>query len=312
MNTQSNYHTSVFLDESIENLITNKNGIYVDATFGGGGHSRKILENINKDAKLFAFDHDEDAKKNSISDQRFVLIPENFKFIVSFLKLYNIEKIDGIIADLGVSSHHFDTPARGFSYRFDGPLDMRMDQRLEKKASDIINDYDEKQLQNIFQNFGEISNSKQLANHILKYRNGHPIITLTDLKKCLEPMVKGDPKKYWSKVFQALRIEVNNELGALEILLSQLNLILKKGGRAVFITFHSLEDRLVKQEFNRLFSESKQADYDLFGSKKNTNKIWETSFKKPLLPQKYELQNNSRSRSAKLRVATLIKMQNGK
>ncbi|MCX8480442.1 MAG: 16S rRNA (cytosine(1402)-N(4))-methyltransferase RsmH, partial [Sediminibacterium sp.] len=242
METNKSYHTSILLHESVDLLITNKSGIYIDATFGGGGHSKAILNKLNNDATLIAFDQDIDAQINILNDPRFKLIPENFKYMAAFLKHYEIDQIDGIIADLGVSSFHFDTAKRGFSYRMNGPLDMRMDQRTNKTAASILAQYSANQLQQIFQNFGEVSNAKTLGKYLVEYRLQHKLETIFDLKQALQTMIKGDPNKYFAKVFQSLRIEVNEELESLKMLLNQLAGLLKIGGRAVFISFHSLED----------------------------------------------------------------------
>lgn len=308
METNKSYHTSILLHESVDLLITNKSGIYIDATFGGGGHSKAILNKLNHDATLIAFDQDIDAQINILNDPRFKLIPENFKYMAAFLKHYEIDQIDGIIADLGVSSFHFDTAKRGFSYRMNGPLDMRMDQRTNKTAASILAQYSANQLQQIFQNFGEVSNAKTLGKYLVEYRLQHKLETIFDLKQALQTMIKGDPNKYFAKVFQSLRIEVNEELESLKMLLNQLAGLLKIGGRAVFISFHSLEDRLIKNEFNKQ-TDNINKEYNLFGNKKIEKQLWQLLTKKPILPTIEEMKKNSRSKSAKLRVATLLKKQ---
>ena len=306
MEKNNQYHTSILLQESVDLLITNKSGIYIDATFGGGGHSKAILNKLSPDGRLFAFDQDMDAQINCINDPRFKLIPENFKHITAFLKHYEIDHVDGIMADLGVSSFHFDTAQRGFSYRMDGPLDMRMDQRTNKTAATILAQYDAKKFQQIFQNFGEVSNAKTLGNYIVEYRAQHKLETIFDLKHCLQTMIKGEPNKYYAKVFQSLRIEVNEELESLEMLLNQLSPLLKIGGRAVFISFHSIEDRLIKNEFNKQIDYINK-EYDLFGNKKIEIQQWQLLTKKPVLPTSDEMKKNSRSKSAKLRAAILLR-----
>jgi 16S rRNA (cytosine1402-N4)-methyltransferase len=226
-------------------------GIYVDCTFGGGGHSKGILERLNAKGKLFAFDQDADTQKNIPDDERLIFIPQNFRHLHRFLRLYKIEQVDGVFADLGVSSFQFDEGSRGFSTRFDGPLDMRMDQRQILTAEQIIAAYSEQQLHKIFEQYGEISNAKTLAKQIVSNRRQAPVKTIQQFKALINSVVKGNPHKYLAQVFQALRIEVNDELGALRELLQCLPLVLKPNGRAVFITFHSLEDRLVKNFFKQ-------------------------------------------------------------
>ena len=306
MENNNQYHTSILLQESVDLLITNISGTYVDATFGGGGHSKAILNKLSPDGRLIAFDQDLDAQINCINDPRFKLIPENFKHITSFLKHYDIDQIDGIIADLGVSSYHFDTASRGFSYRMDGPLDMRMDQRNNKTAATILAQYDASQLQQIFQNFGEVSNAKTLGKFIVDYRAQNKLDTIFDLKHALQTMIKGEPNKYYAKVFQSLRMEVNEEMASLKMLLGQLSSLLKIVGRAVFISFHSIEDRLIKNEFNKQIDFINK-EYDLFGNKKIEIQQWQLLTKKPVLPTSEEMKKNSRSKSAKLRAAILLR-----
>ena len=306
MEKNNQYHTSILLQESVDLLITNISGTYVDATFGGGGHSKAILNKLSPDGRLIAFDQDMDAQINCINDPRFKLIPENFKHITSFLKHYDIDQIDGIIADLGVSSYHFDTASRGFSYRMDGPLDMRMDQRNNKTAATILAQYDASQLQQIFQNFGEVSNAKTLGKFIVDYRAQNKLDTIFDLKHALQTMIKGEPNKYYAKVFQSLRMEVNEEMASLKMLLGQLSSLLKIVGRAVFISFHSIEDRLIKNEFNKQIDYINK-EYDLFGNKKIEIQQWQLLTKKPVLPTSDEMKKNSRSKSAKLRAAILLR-----
>ncbi len=292
------YHIPVLLSETIDMLAIQPNGIYVDCTFGGGGHSAAILKHLNAEGRLFAFDQDADAFQNFPHDARMVFVPENFRHIQRFLKLHGVFQVDGILADLGVSSHQFNEASRGFSIRFDGPLDMRMDCRSELTAEKIIATYSEHQLHKLFEKYGEVTNAKTLAKHIVQYRQHTSVSNVAQFKAALAEMVKGNPNKYFAQVFQALRIEVNDELGALNDLLLQLPTILKTSGRAAFITFHSLEDRLVKNYFkgttvedeNPFISTPKKQEFELIS-------------KKPIVPSESEIKMNSRSRSAKLRVA---------
>ncbi|WP_298300151.1 16S rRNA (cytosine(1402)-N(4))-methyltransferase RsmH [Hydrotalea sp.] len=292
------YHIPVLLNETIDMLSIQPNGIYVDCTFGGGGHSSAILKHLSTDGKLFAFDQDADAFQNFPNDERMVFISENFRHLQRFLKLHGVHQVNGILADLGVSSHQFNEASRGFSIRFDGPLDMRMDSRSELTAEKVLATYSELQLHLLFEKYGEVTNAKTLAKHIVQYRQHTSVGTTAQCKAALSEIVKGNPNKYFAQVFQALRIEVNDELGALNDLLIQLPNVLKKGGRAAIITFHSLEDRLVKNYFkgtigedeNPFVSTPKKQDFKLIT-------------KKPIVPSDTELRTNSRSRSAKLRVA---------
>ena len=297
------YHIPVLFSESLDALQIKPNGVYVDCTFGGGGHSRGILEKLGKNGKLIAFDQDADAQKNLPDDERVIFIPQNFMHLQRFLRLHKYPQVDGVLADLGVSSHQFDEAARGFSIRFDGPLDMRMDKRSEKTAALILKNYTEQELLGIFSNYGEVSNSKTLAKHIVESRNHSSLDTIAAFKNMIAPVVKGNPNKYLAQVFQALRIEANDEMNVLKSLLEQLPEVLKPGGRAAIITFHSLEDRLVKNFF-RLGSFEAQEEHPLF------NTVQESPFKvitkKPVVSSEKELKTNSRSRSAKLRVAEMI------
>jgi len=292
------YHIPVLLSETIDMLAIQPNGIYVDCTFGGGGHSAAILKHLNAEGRLFAFDQDADAFQNFPHDARMVFVPENFRHIQRFLKLHGVFQVDGILADLGVSSHQFNEASRGFSIRFDGPLDMRMDGRSELTAEKIIATYSEHQLHKLFEKYGEVTNAKTLAKHIVQYRQHTSVSNVAQFKAALAEMVKGNPNKYFAQVFQALRIEVNDELGALNDLLLQLPTILKTSGRAAFITFHSLEDRLVKNYFKGTTVE----DENPFISTPK-KQAFELISKKPIVPSESEIKMNSRSRSAKLRVA---------
>ena len=293
------YHNPVLLKECIEGLNINPKGIYVDVTFGGGGHSREILKHLTT-GKLYAFDQDDDALKNKIDDERFVLIKQNFKYLKNFLKMYNALPIDGLLADLGVSSHQFDEAGRGFSIRFDAKLDMRMDRNIKQTAADIINTYSEVDLKRIFKVYGEVDNAGRLANVIFHARKEKQINTVNDLKAVIEKCVKrGRENQYYAQVFQALRIEVNKELDALQELLLQSLEVLKPGGRFVVISYHSLEDRLVKNIMRSGKFEG-EVEKDFYGNKITP---FEQITRKPIVPSDSENEENSRARSAKLRIA---------
>lgn len=295
------YHVPVLYEETLEALNIQPNGIYIDCTFGGGGHSAGILSKLGTKGQLIAFDQDEEAKANiPANEQRIHFVPQNFKHIQRFTRLLQIDKVDGVLADLGVSSHQFDEGTRGFSIRFDGPLDMRMDTREPLTAQVVIETYTEQQLHKIFEQFGEVTNAKTLAKHLVTERNHRKMATIAQFKSAIAPLVKGNPNKYFAQVFQALRIEVNNELGALCEMLLQLNHVVKKGGRVAIITFHSLEDRLVKQFFKNGDFELKEDNPFVMD---NPSPQWKLVYKKPVTASAEELKKNSRSRSAKLRVA---------
>ncbi len=294
------YHVPVLLNESIEGLAIKADGIYVDCTFGGGGHSRAILTQLNDKGKLFAFDQDDDARKNLPADERVTFIPQNFRHLQRFLRLHKITKVDGIMADLGVSSHQFDEAARGFSIRFDAALDMRMDQRQTTTAADVLKNFTELQLHKMLEQYGEVTNARTLAKMIVQQRTLTAFKTIDEFKQGVQAAVKGNPQKYFSQVFQALRIEVNDELGALKELLQQIPTLLKPGGRAAIITFHSLEDRIVKTFFKAGTFSEMEADEIYGGRPENPLNIIS---KKPILPGITEAKQNKRSRSAKLRVA---------
>ncbi|NIG53205.1 16S rRNA (cytosine(1402)-N(4))-methyltransferase RsmH [Chitinophaga sp. Cy-1792] len=297
---EQQYHLPVLLQETTEGLNINPSGTYVDATFGGGGHSRAILEKLNANGRLIVFDQDEDAYRNRIIDDRVTFVQQNFRHMQRFLRLHKAELVDGVLADLGVSSHQFDTAERGFSIRFDGDLDMRMDTRTDFTAAQLLATWSEAKLHLMFQEYGEVTNSKTLAQTIVKNRKTHPMRTIAEFKSVIQPIVKGNPQKYLAQVFQALRIAVNDELGALKDLLAQSAEVLKPGGRLAIITFHSLEDRLVK---NFMKSGSfEEAQDDPFG-KVTPPKLFKLITKKPVTASDAELKVNSRSRSAKLRVA---------
>jgi len=299
---ESDYHTSVLLHESIDSLAIQPDGIYVDATFGGGGHSKAILEKLGKQGRLIAFDQDEDALKNVPDDDRLTFVASNFRYMKKFLRLHEAEAVDGILADLGVSSWQFDTAERGFSYRFDGPLDMRMSKDARKDAKQVLNEYSAEALQKMFSEFGEVRNSKTLAKAIVEAREKHPLKTIADLKAITAQHRIGEEHKYLAQVFQAVRIEVNDELGALKEFLLQSTDVLKKGGRLAVITFHSLEDRLVKN-FIRNGSFDDEPVKDMFG---NFELKFKAVNKKPLTASDKEIKQNSRARSAKLRIAERI------
>jgi 16S rRNA (cytosine1402-N4)-methyltransferase len=293
------YHNPVLLKECIEGLNINPAGIYVDVTFGGGGHSREILKHLTT-GKLYAFDQDEDAVKNSIGDDRFVLIKQNFRYLKNFLKMYDALPIDGLLADLGVSSHQFDEAERGFSIRFDAKLDMRMDQNTKQTAAEVLNTYSEEDLKRIFRLYGEVENAGYLASIIFHNRKDKQIETVNDLKTMIVKCVKrGRENQYYAQVFQALRIEVNKELDVLQDLLMQSLEVLKPGGRLVVISYHSLEDRLVK---NIMRSGKFEGDVekDFYG---NPLTPFKQITRKPIVPSEKENEENSRARSAKLRIA---------
>lgn len=293
------YHIPVLLEEVIDGLNIQSAGIYVDCTFGGGGHTRAILEKLGNEGLLIAFDQDADAAQNLPEDPRVVFIPQNFRHIARFLKLKNIGKVHGILADLGVSSHQFNEPVRGFSTRFDGNLDMRMNNRQLKTAADVVNTYPEERLHRIFEQFGEVTNSKTLARTIVAARATSPFTTISHFRQIVHPIVKGNPNKYFAQVFQALRIEVNEEFEALRELLQQVPDLLIDGGRICIITFHSGEDRIVKNFFKT--GSFEEPEEDVFGKKQSSPLKIIT--KKPVTAGERELKENSRSRSAKLRVA---------
>jgi len=301
-NEPVNYHIPVLLNEAIEGLNIKPEGIYVDCTFGGGGHSSAALKQLNENGRLYVFDQDGDAKKNLPDDERVIFIPQNFRYLQRFLRLHKVGKVDGILADLGVSSHQFDEAERGFSIRFDAALDMRMDRRENTTAAEIIKNFTEQQLHKMLEQYGEVTNSKTLAKTIVLQRALAPIRTINEFKQAVHAAVKGNPQKYFAQVFQALRIQVNDELGALKELLEQTTTLLKPGGHIAIITFHSLEDRIVKTFFrNGSFSET-EAD-EVYGIKPENPFTIIT--KKPIIPAAAEQKNNPRSRSAKLRVAAL-------
>jgi len=297
----NHYHTSVLLQACIEYLNIKPDGIYVDLTFGGGGHSNLILKHLNKNGKLLAFDQDEDAQKNALKDERFTLIPQNFRFLKNYLRLYGVKKVNGILGDLGVSSHQFDEASRGFSIRFDADLDMRMNRQSSITAKKIINEYNDKQLMAIFKNYGEIINANKLVQLIISSREIEEIKTTDELKEIIKPCTpKFEGHKYLAKVFQALRIEVNQEIEALKECLTQSVELLETDGRLVFISYHSLEDRLVKNVIRTGNVEGIEEKDIVYGTSKKTFKNLTS---KPILPTEEEIKKNTRARSAKLRAA---------
>ena len=296
------YHNPVLRQLSVDYLVTNPNGTYVDVTYGGGGHSRCILEKLDQ-GRLIAFDQDSDAQSQLLEDERFTFVASNFKNLNRFLKYHQAFPVDGILADLGVSSHQFDTPERGFSYREDGVLDMRMNTQTGKTAQDIVNQYDEKALSDIFYRYGELSDGRTLARRILKAREEQPITTTRQLVEALKPsLIRGKENKSLSKIFQAIRIEVNQEMAVLESFLTQSLDALKEGGRLVVIAYHSLEDRLVKN-FMRSGNLSGEVEKDFYGNPQTPFKL---VTRKAIQPDIEEITINPRARSAKLRVAEKI------
>ena len=297
------YHESVLLKEAIDGLKVTNNGVYVDATYGGGGHAKKILESVGSLGKVFAFDQDEEAFNNQIKDDRLIMIHQNFKYISNYLNFYSQSKIDGLVADLGVSSYQINKIDRGFSFMNDAILDMRMDKESNLTARDVVNGYEQDKLKEIFKQYGELSNAKKIANEIVTARSTKKIMStlqLVNLLKKLSPVRFRN--KFFAKVFQAIRIEVNQELKSLEILLSQSMKLLKKGGRIVVISYHSLEDRIVKNFFKTGNVQGVEQK-DFFGNKQIVFKI---ITKKPMQPLEKEIKINPRARSAKMRVAELI------
>lgn len=297
------YHDPVLLEESVSWLITDSGGKYVDLTFGGGGHSREILERLSGDGRLFGFDQDEDAVRNNpINDRRFKLFQTNFKFFDRMMRLEGVSEVDGILADLGVSSHQFDEPERGFSYRFEANLDMRMNRSGGKTAADVLNTYLLDELQLVFGQYGEVRNARTLAAKVIERRKLSEFLTVQDFLKAIDAVIMGDRMRYLAQVFQALRIEVNDEMGVLREMLSGCLKVLKPGGRLVIISYHSLEDRLVKRYMKYgCFDSGHQKDE--FG---NIYRPYKELIKGVVEPSGDELERNSRARSAKMRVAQRI------
>ncbi len=302
MDRTNAYHNPVLLSESIEGLAIKENGIYVDVTFGGGGHSKEILSRLGKNGRLFAFDQDDDAVRNTLDDERFTLINQNFRYIKRYLKFHGATKVDGVLGDFGVSSHQFDAPERGFSTRFDGVLDMRMNQNASVSAQNVLNEYEEMELARLFSVYGELKNARAIARAIVTERKNNPIRTGSQLQEILKPFLqKFKENKTLAQIYQAIRIEVNEEMAVLEEFLLQLPDILNKGGRISLISYHSLEDRLVKR-FIRDGQFEGAPEKDFFGNVS-------VPFKKIgglIVPSEKEIEENSRARSAKLRIAERI------
>lgn len=297
------YHSPVLLSQSVDGLNMEEGSVFVDVTFGGGGHSKEILKRLGDNGRLFGFDQDEDAEKNVMSDSRFVLLKQNFRYLKNYLRFYKVIPVDGVLADLGVSSHQFDVGERGFSIRFQGPLDMRMNQSGKLTAEHIVNEYEEVDLVRIFKEYGEVKNAKKLAFEIINKREESRIATTDDLIKTIEGNVPGKLRnKYLAQVFQALRIEVNDEMSALRELLEQSYEVLKPGGRLSVITYHSLEDRMVKN-FIKKGKFDGELEKDFYG---NPILKFKQITRKPIVPAVEEIKNNNRARSAKLRVAEKI------
>jgi len=294
------YHVPVLLREAVEGLNIRPDGVYVDCTLGGGGHGRALLQQLGPNGKLIAFDQDADAVQNLPADSRVQFWPQNFRHLRRFLRLSGVDQVDGVLADLGVSSHQFDEADRGFSIRFEGPLDMRMDQRQSMTAADVIAQYEESALHRMFEQYGEVTNSRTLARLLVSQRQHVKIDSTEALKQVIREIVKGNPSKYFAQVFQALRMEVNEEVASLQELLEQLPAVLKPGGRAAIITFHSIEDRLVKHFFRK--GSFEDPDPNPF-SRTETVNPFEVITRKPIEPTEEEKRINPRSRSAKLRIA---------
>lgn len=294
------YHIPVLLNQSVDGMNIRPDGIYVDVTFGGGGHSREILRRLGDGGKLLGFDQDEDAEKNAVEDDRFIFVRSNFRYLKNFLRYHDIESVDAVLADLGVSSHHFDDAERGFSFRFDGKLDMRMNKRARVTAAEVVNTYEEERLADLFYLYGELKNSRKLASMLVKARAEKRIETIGDFLEIIKPLFGRErEKKELAKVFQALRIEVNHEMEALREMLVSAGEVLRPGGRLVVITYHSLEDRLVKNMMKTGNVEGKE-EKDFFGNPVTPFRLINN---KVIVPDKEEVESNPRSRSAKLRIA---------
>lgn len=301
-NSELEYHVPVLLHESLEGMDIHPDGVYVDVTFGGGGHSREILRRLGDEGRLYGFDQDADAEQNIPDDERFVFVRSNFRYLYNFMRYYDeVGEVDALLADLGVSSHHFDDRERGFSFRFEGSLDMRMNTRAGQTAADVLNNYTEEQLADVFYLYGELKNARRLAAAVVAYRTGKkPILTSGDLLGIVTPFIGRDKeKKFLAQVFQALRIEVNDEMRALREMLGASLKVLRPGGRLVVITYHSLEDRLVKN-FLKTGNFEGKVEQDFFGNVRSPFKLLSG---KVITPSKEEIERNPRSRSAKLRIA---------
>ena len=301
--TAETYHVPVLLDESIDGLAIQPGGIYADMTFGGGGHSREILRHLGKDGHLYGFDQDADAEKNIVEDGRFTFVRSNFRYVKQWMRYYGVEQMDGVLADLGVSSHHFDDETRGFSFRFDAPLDMRMNRRAGLTAADVVNNYDEQQLADVLYFYGELKNARKTASQIVKARSQHRIETTGDLLRLLGADTEGSQwKKEMARLFQALRMEVNHEMEALKEMLFGATEVLRAGGRLSVITYHSLEDRMVKNMLKAGNAEGR-VKQDFFGRAETPFRLVNN---KVIVPTDEEQQRNPRSRSAKLRIAERV------
>jgi len=309
--TVGTYHIPVLLSESVDGLAIQPDGIYVDVTFGGGGHSREILSRLGSNGHLYSFDQDADAEKNIVDDDRFTFVRSNFRYISQWMRYYGVEKIDGLLADLGVSSHHFDDETRGFSFRYDAPLDMRMNKRAGTTAADVLNNYTEEQLADVFYLYGELKNARRLAKSIVAARTGKPVVTTAELLDVLHvptetvngqwAIANGQWKKDLARVYQALRIEVNHEMDALRDMLKGATRLLREGGRLSIITYHSLEDRIVKNVMKAGNAEGR-VEQDFYGRTSSPFRL----VNKVTTPSEEEQQRNPRSRSAKLRIAEKI------
>ena len=298
--TAETYHVSVLLKESVDGLVIQPDGIYVDVTFGGGGHSREILSRLGSRGHLFGFDQDADAELNIVNDDRFTFVRSNFRYLKQWMRYYEVDGIDGLLADLGVSSHHFDDESRGFSFRYDAPLDMRMNKRAGMTAADVVNNYTEEQLADVFYLFGELKNARRLAATLVKARQQTPVETTAQLLAVTEKLFARErEKKEVTKMFQALRIEVNHEMSALKEMLNGARDVLGEGGRLSVITYHSLEDRIVKN-FMKAGNAEGKVKQDFFG---RTEAPFRAISNKVIVPSEEEQQQNPRSRSAKLRIA---------
>ena len=301
--TAETYHVPVLLKESVDGLDIQPDGIYVDVTFGGGGHSREILSRLGKKGHLYSFDQDADAEKNIVNDDRFTFVRSNFRYITNWMRYYGVEQIDGLLGDLGVSSHHFDDETRGFSFRFDAPLDMRMNKRSGQTAADILNNYNEEQLADVFYLYGELKNARRIAKAIIEARNQKRIESTQDLGEIAEALMRTErEKKDMARLYQALRIEVNSEMEALCDMLKGATELLREGGRLSIITYHSLEDRIVKNMMKAGNAEGK-VEQDFYGRISSPYRL----VNKVTTPSDEEQQRNPRSRSAKLRIAEKIK-----
>ncbi|WP_100221920.1 16S rRNA (cytosine(1402)-N(4))-methyltransferase RsmH [Anaerophaga thermohalophila] len=295
------YHTPVLPEVAVDGLNIDPSGVYIDLTFGGGGHSRSILERLGSKGRLIAFDQDADAWENALEDKRFTLVKHNFRYLENFIDYLGISSIDGVLADLGVSSHHFDAPERGFSFRFDGPLDMRMSPGIKHSAADVLNNYPAGRLFTVFKMYGEIAKPGRLVSSVLQFREVSPFENTLQLKEVAEQSApRKERSKYLARVFQALRIEVNSEMTALQDLLMQLPDLLKPGGRMVFISYHSLEDRMVKNFIRSGRYDTSQAETDIYGNRKVP---FRAVTRKAVMPTESEVLRNPRARSAKLRIA---------